>query len=101
MICRYFCKVICYRKIDVLEHIEGKRKQLMRSNVHGLAQYEGLKYKQIGVIHDEIQIECNPNDADYIGMLIVDAMKETTNYYKLNCPITGEYKIGRSWNETH
>ncbi len=68
---------------------------------HGLAQYEGLKYKQIGVIHDEIQIECNPNDADYIGMLIVDAMKETTNYYKLNCPITGEYKIGRSWNETH
>jgi len=68
---------------------------------HGSAQYEGLKYKQIGVIHDEIQIECNPNDADYIGMLIIDAMKCTTEYYKLNCPMTGTYKIGRSWNETH
>jgi len=58
-------------------------------------------YKQLGVIHDEIQIECNPGDADRIGRLVVDAMELTTEYYKLNCPITGEYKIGRSWNETH
>ena len=58
-------------------------------------------YKQLGVIHDEIQIECDPEDADSIGKLVVDAMELTTNYYELNCPITGEYKIGKSWNETH
>jgi len=58
-------------------------------------------YKQLGVIHDEIQIECNPGDADRIGRLVVDAMELTTEYYKLNCPITGEYKIGKSWSETH
>jgi len=28
-------------------------------------------------------------------------MKATTDYYKLRCPIDGEYKIGRDWNETH
>jgi len=58
-------------------------------------------YKQLGVIHDEIQIECDPLDADAIGKLVVDAMESTTKYYKLNCPITGEYKIGKTWNETH
>ena len=66
---------------------------------HELARQ--FKYKQLGVIHDEIQIECDPLDAEVLGKLVVQAMEETTNYYKLNCPITGEYKIGRSWNETH
>ncbi len=66
---------------------------------HALALH--LDYKQLGVIHDEIQIECSPEDADEIGSLVVKAMEQTTDYYKLNCPITGEYKIGRSWNETH
>jgi len=60
-----------------------------------------LPFKQLGVIHDEIQVECRPEHADDIGKCIVDAMRETTNYYKLKCPIDGEYKIGRNWNETH
>ena len=68
---------------------------------HNMAGYEGLEYKQLGVIHDEIQIECNPDDAEAIGYLIVDAMEFTTEYYKLNCPITGTFKIGRNWNDTH
>ncbi len=68
---------------------------------HNMAEYEGFKYKQLGVIHDEIQIECSPDDAEALGYLIVDAMEMTTDYYKLNCPITGDFKIGRSWNDTH
>jgi DNA polymerase I-like protein with 3'-5' exonuclease and polymerase domains len=62
---------------------------------------DDYEYKQLGVIHDEIQIECDPMDSATLGQLLVDAMECTTEYYKLNCPITGEYKIGRSWNETH
>lgn len=60
-----------------------------------------LPFKQLGVIHDEIQIECDPQDADTIGKEIVKAMEATTDYYKLNCPITGEYGVGGSWNDTH
>jgi len=61
-----------------------------------------FNYKQLGVIHDEIQIECNNlEEADSIGKLLVKAMEKTTDYYKLNCPITGEYKLGKNWNETH
>tara|TARA_R110000787_G_scaffold139071_1_gene252728 strand:+ start:225 stop:1949 length:1725 start_codon:yes stop_codon:yes gene_type:complete len=66
---------------------------------HSLSKH--LDYKQLGVIHDEIQIECDPSDANEIGGLVVKAMECTTKYYKLNCPITGEYKVGKSWNETH
>ncbi len=60
-----------------------------------------LPYKQLGVIHDEIQLECEPQYAEQIGKEVVKAMRETTKYYKLRCPIDGEYKIGRSWNDTH
>lgn len=62
---------------------------------------DDYEYKQLGVIHDEIQIECDPMDSATLGQLLVDAMECTTEYYKLNCPITGEYKVGRSWNDTH
>ncbi len=62
---------------------------------------DDFDYKQLGVIHDEIQIECNPDDAEALGYLIVDAMEVTTEYYKLNCPMTGTFKIGRNWNDTH
>ena len=60
-----------------------------------------LPYKQLGVIHDEIQIECLPEYAEAIGQQVVEAMKETTEYYKLRCPMDGEYSIGGSWNDTH
>ena len=66
---------------------------------HSLAK--DYKYKQLGVIHDEIQLECDSSAADAIGQLVVNAMESTTQYYKLNCPITGEYKVGKTWNETH
>ena len=60
-----------------------------------------LPYRQLGVIHDEIQIECDAEHADAIGKQVVQAMKDTTEYYNLCCPMDGEYSIGGSWNDTH
>ena len=60
-----------------------------------------LPYHQLGVIHDEIQIECAPEHAESIGEQVVSAMRDTTVYYNLRCPINGEYKIGDSWKDTH
>ena len=65
------------------------------------AKEQGLEYHQLGLIHDEAQIECAPEDADTIGNLLVESMEATTEYYNMNCPITGEYKVGNSWAETH
>jgi len=60
-----------------------------------------LNYKQLGVIHDEIQIECSPEDSEAIGKLLVQSMEETTSYYNLSCPITGEYQTAGDWSGTH
>jgi DNA polymerase I-like protein with 3'-5' exonuclease and polymerase domains len=60
-----------------------------------------LPYNQLGVIHDELQIECDPENAEAIGRAVVQAMEATTEYYNLKCPMTGEYSIGGSWNDTH
>ena len=66
---------------------------------HNKAQ--GYEYKQLGVIHDEIQVECSPEDSEEIGKLLVSSMEDTTQYYKLACPITGEFKIAGDWSGTH
>ena len=60
-----------------------------------------LPYKQLGVIHDELQLEVDPKDADAIGELLVDSMRKVTEDYNLRCPMDGEYKIGNNWSETH
>tara|TARA_R100000687_G_scaffold21830_1_gene18107 strand:- start:19 stop:729 length:711 start_codon:yes stop_codon:yes gene_type:complete len=52
-------------------------------------------------IHDEWQIEANEFYADMVGRWGVDSIREAGEYYKLNCPLDGEYKVGGSWNETH
>jgi DNA polymerase I-like protein with 3'-5' exonuclease and polymerase domains len=57
--------------------------------------------KMVVNVHDEIQFECKPEIAEQAGKACVEAMEEAGRHYNLRCPITGEYKIGRNWRETH
>lgn len=68
---------------------------------HKLMKSSGISYKQLGVIHDEIQIETDPENAETVGKTVVKAMEDSTGILELQCPITGEYMVGRSWSETH
>jgi len=52
-------------------------------------------------VHDEWQIEVEEEDADRVGRMGVEAIKEAGLYYNLRCPTSGEYKIGNTWKETH
>jgi DNA polymerase-1 len=52
-------------------------------------------------VHDEWQIETWHEDVDSLGELAVDAIRKAGAYYKLNCPLDGEYKAGNNWSETH
>lgn len=52
-------------------------------------------------VHDEIQIETKPEYAELVGQLAVDSMRKAGEFFKLRCPISGEYKIGQSWKHTH
>jgi DNA polymerase I-like protein with 3'-5' exonuclease and polymerase domains len=52
-------------------------------------------------VHDEWQIEVVEEDADYVGQLGVEAIEEAGVSLNLHCPLTGEYKVGDNWSDTH
>lgn len=52
-------------------------------------------------IHDELQLECHPSVADQCGQIMADAIITAGNDLSFNCPLTGSYKVGDSWSETH
>lgn len=57
--------------------------------------------KIVANIHDEWQVECDENDGDVVGKFGVTAIMKAGDHFKMNCPLTGEYKIGTNWMETH
>jgi DNA polymerase I-like protein with 3'-5' exonuclease and polymerase domains len=60
-----------------------------------------LGVQQILWVHDEIQVECDEDKAKEIGELAVECIKRTGEHFQLRVPLTGEYKIGNNWSETH
>jgi DNA polymerase I-like protein with 3'-5' exonuclease and polymerase domains len=52
-------------------------------------------------IVDEWQVEVPEKQAEHVGALAVRCIEQASTEYNLRCPLTGEYKIGDSWNETH
>jgi DNA polymerase I-like protein with 3'-5' exonuclease and polymerase domains len=61
----------------------------------------GVDYKFVANVHDEWQIEVEEAYADMVGKLGVQAIEEAGRVLKMRCPLTGEYKVGNSWKETH
>jgi DNA polymerase I-like protein with 3'-5' exonuclease and polymerase domains len=57
--------------------------------------------KLVANVHDEFQFECPPSVAEEAGKAARMSIIEAGEYYKLRCPLDGEYKIGKSWKETH
>jgi DNA polymerase I-like protein with 3'-5' exonuclease and polymerase domains len=52
-------------------------------------------------VHDEWQLETWHEDVDRLGDMAVNAIRQAGDYYKLNCPLDAEYKVGENWSETH
>lgn len=61
----------------------------------------GEEYMFVINSHDEWQIEAFMEWAEFIGHSMVNAMTLSGEYFKFKVPITGEYKIGKTWAETH
>ena len=56
--------------------------------------------KLVAWVHDEVQVECDEAIADHVGKLAVEAFQLAGLHFNFRCPITGEYKIGKTWAET-
>lgn len=52
-------------------------------------------------VHDEFQYECHPDLVQEVGEAGVRAWQQAGEFFNYRVPITGEYKSGTNWKETH
>jgi DNA polymerase-1 len=60
-----------------------------------------IDYKFVVNCHDEWQIEVKEGSEHEVGQLGVKAIELAGVQFSMRCPLTGEYKVGNSWKETH
>jgi DNA polymerase I-like protein with 3'-5' exonuclease and polymerase domains len=60
-----------------------------------------IPYKFVANCHDEWQIEVPEVYAEQVGKFGVKAIEEAGQVLEMRCPLTGEYKVGNNWKETH
>lgn len=61
----------------------------------------GIKFKQVAVVHDEIQYEVDEKDAEQVGQIVQQCFRDAGTFFNTFCPLEGEYKIGKNWEESH
>lgn len=61
----------------------------------------GLDAHQVGFIHDELQWDCHPRDAQKVGEIFLEAIAEAGKQLGFIIPMEGSFAIGRTWEETH
>jgi len=52
-------------------------------------------------VHDEWQLETTPEDAETVGHLAVQSIRQAGIRLRLRCPLDGEFKVGTNWAATH
>ena len=60
-----------------------------------------LPHKFVANVHDEWQLETPEWAGQAVGMQAVYAIREAGKTLGLNCPLDGEFKIGKTWTDTH
>lgn len=60
-----------------------------------------VPHKFVANVHDEFQVETTPEHADLVGRTLVQSIIEAGEQLNLRCPLDGEYKVGKTWAETH
>ena len=70
-------------------------------NLHELIKLNVLDAQFVANIHDEWQLQVKESQADYIGRLGVESIEKVTEQFNMRCDLTGQYKIGGNWSETH
>ena len=61
----------------------------------------GIYMRRLLDVHDEGQLEVRSEDAEQVGMLAVACITRAGVLLGFNVPLTGDFKIGTNWSETH
>ena len=71
-------------------------------NAFKMFREEKLDVNMLGLIHDEVQCQCNPKDLDRVKEILEYSFGEyITTTLKLNIQMAGEAKSGLTWSDTH
>ena len=62
---------------------------------------QSIKFKFVANVHDEWQIETTEEHAELVGQIGKKAIEEAGVVLKMRCPLTGDFKVGNNWKETH
>ena len=69
------------------------------------AYAEGLEYGKdftmLGYIHDEIQWAVREDKAQWFGQMTCAAAAKAGEHFKFKCPTAAEFKVGKTWYDTH
>ena len=70
---------------------------------HEAARKEGIRFKMVGFIHDEYQVEVigTKEEAERLGQIQAQCMLETGQELGFKIPTPGSYDVGKNWAETH
>ncbi len=71
-------------------------------NAFTMFKQEKLDVNMLGLIHDEVQCQCNPKDLKRVKEILEYSFGEyITTTLKLNIKMAGEAKSGKNWFDTH
>lgn len=76
---------------------------MKRAMVESYKEIKRLKLDahQVAIVHDEMQYDCAEECAEQVGQILKKHIIEAGKFYKLRCPLDGEYMIGLTWLDTH
>lgn len=61
----------------------------------------GLDAFQVAVVHDEMQWDCAEKDAESVGVILRQCIRDAGEHFNSYCPLEGEFMLGTNWEETH
>ena len=96
-----------FKGLNVLLQSAGAiiMKQVVINVNRNIKKNLGLEYGQdwfqMLMIHDEIQIACNPKHTAAINEEALNAFPEAQQFFGFKCKIEGDSKVGSNWADTH
>ncbi len=79
-----------------------KRATIYLNNaLHSKGYQHGIHFGFCAMVYDEWQMAASKGIGDEIGKEAVKAIELSGESFRVKCPVTGEYGIGRDWAETH
>ena len=73
----------------------------IHTDMNELGYVHGVDWQQAAMIHDEVQLACKPELTETLKSVALDAFPKAQQFFKFQCPIDGDAKVGYSWFDTH